>query len=591
MKLLTKITFITILLIGCIFNAEAQKFQWVKGGGASSSTNQYAAYMCTDPHGNVYALNIIGGNAPITADTFHSSFYYGTNNIILITSYNCNGQMRWAKPIGSSDGVTPYGISSDSLGNVYIGAEYVHIHGPLYVGNDTTIAGGSYLAEGILQLDTSGHLNWIRFVGNNTSASFGSLPGYGSPLICDANNNAHYFVYAKSGVLIMTGVTSIYGVYDITYNTAGNMLSSVRLDLDSEWYLHGVIIDPVTNKLYVSGEVNMGMGAGVDTFFAAAFDASRHKLWQYFCGHGDDDGIGAITLDQFKHLHFCGNAQAVSGPTTFSFNGDSVVRVHYNGDMGIILTTDTNGHTLWIKNFDGSLNVNTLNGITQLPNGKVASTGTFAGVVINGYDSIVTPSGEGQIPYLVIVDSAGDLENIQQIYGDGFYDAGNVITSDIVGNVYVGGQSVDSIWAGIPPIPAFHSVGGATDFFVMKYGVDCSCTSMPIAAPFTDTGIHTIGFTYTGSTTGLDSVVWNFDDGSMDTGTTALHTYSVAGTYRPCVTIYTDCGSDMYCNNLVVLIPSLVVSTLYCNSKQNLSFCCRKIALPTTGKFGHLLKD
>jgi hypothetical protein len=46
----------------------------------------------------------------------------------------------------------------------------------------------------------------------------------------------------------------------------------------------------------------------------------------------------------------------------------------------------------------------------------------------------------------------------------------------------------------------------------------------------------------------------------MDTGSTALHTYSVAGTYRPCVTIYTDCGSDMYCNNVVVLIPSLITS-------------------------------
>jgi hypothetical protein len=94
----------------------------------------------------------------------------------------------------------------------------------------------------------------------------------------------------------------------------------------------------------------------------------------------------------------------------------------------------------------------------------------------------------------------------------------------------------------------------------MKYGVDCSCTSMPIASAYTDTGHHTVGFTYTGSTTGIDSVVWNFDDGSTATGTTALHTYSVAGTYRACVTIYTACGSDLYCKNVVVLIPSLIIS-------------------------------
>jgi hypothetical protein len=222
------------------------------------------------------------------------------------------------------------------------------------------------------------------------------------------------------------------------------------------------------------------------------------------------------------------------------------------------MTTDTNGHPLKIKSFDASTDVNSLNGLTQLPNSKVAAVGTYAGVLTDG--TVTLSPSIGQDPFLEIIDSASDLVTLQHIYGDGFYDAGYSITSDRVGNVYVGGQVVDSIWAGTPPIPAFHSVGGASDFFVMKYGVDCSCTSMPIAAPFTDTGTHTIGFSYTGSTTGLDSVVWNFDDGSTTTGTTALHTYSVAGTYRACVTIYTACGSDLYCKNVVVLIPSLVVS-------------------------------
>ena len=151
------------------------------------------------------------------------------------------------------------------------------------------------------------------------------------------------------------------------------------------------------------------------------------------------------------------------------------------------------------------------------------------------------------------------MQTIQRVFGDGFYNSGNVITADAVGNIYIGGQVVDSIWAGA--IPAYHSVGGNTDFFIMKYGVDCSCTSMPIAS-YTDTGNHTVGFTYTGTTTSIDSVVWNFGDGSATTtGTNPLHTYTASGTYHACATVYANCGSDIHCSDVVVMLPS-EISTL-----------------------------
>jgi len=545
----------------------------VRGGGtiqdlSSANMNEGSYFMCTDPNGNVYSLNVVGTD-PIYADTFYLSGAYGSDRNILLTSYNCNGQLRWAKLIASSNENTPYGIAADSLGNIYVAGDYYHNTGSqsFHIGNDTTITTSLDLATGLIQFDTLGHFKWVRFVGTNNFSSLSAIGGIGA-LTIDGMNNIHSFCYMETGVPLMPGDTSQFGVYDMTYNPTGSLLSAVRLDLDSQWFLHGAVIDPGTNKLYVCGEVNQSLRFGVvDTFFAAAFDASRNQLWWHYPGHGtNDDGFTGITLDQSKHMHFSGAAQG----GFFSFNGDSVnagSTLGYTGDMGIILTTDTNGHPLWIKQISGTLGVNSLTGITQLQNGKVAATGVFAGSLKSGTDSIV--GSLGQDPYLVIVDSAGDLVTLQHILGDGFYDEGTAITSDRIGNIYIGGEVVDSIWAGTEPIPAYHSVGGNTDFFVIKYGVDCSCTSMPIAAPYTDTGTHTIGFTYTGSTTGLDSVVWNFDDGSTATGTTALHTYSVAGTYRPCVTIYTDCGSDMYCNNVVVLIPSLITSneTTYSNLK------------------------
>lgn len=354
----------------------------------------------------------------------------------------------------------------------------------------------------------------------------------------------------------MTGVTSVHGVYDLTYNPAGTLLSAIHLALGSQWFVRGAVIDPTTNKLYTWGEVDQSSGA-TDTFFAAAFDASRNRLWQYFTGNDTmGSGLAGITLDQSMHLRFVGGAASyiTSVPTYFYFNGDTAYNTHYPlYAMSTIMTTDTNGTPLRIKKFDGSLAVSGLGAITLLPHNKIAAVGMFAGTVIDDLgNSIVTPPSEGQNPFLVIVDSAGDLQTIQQIHGNGFYDWGLAMASDRVGNIYLGGRVEDSIWAGVPAIPAYHSIGGTSDFYVMKYGVPCSCTSMPVAS-YTDTGNHIIGFTYTGTaSTSIDSMRWNFGDGSTSTVTNPTHTYSATGTYTVCVTVYTSCGSDSVCSNVTV---------------------------------------
>jgi hypothetical protein len=70
----------------------------------------------------------------------------------------------------------------------------------------------------------------------------------------------------------------------------------------------------------------------------------------------------------------------------------------------------------------------------------------------------------------------------------------------------------------------------------------------------------TVAFTYTGTTSGLDSVAWSFGDGATSTAANPVHSYTASGTYSACVTIYTDCGSATQCNNIVVAIPSGVAA-------------------------------
>ena len=551
-----------IMLFLCIVSGQAQQFKWVKGGGttqdfSASPSNMWerTEYMCTDANGNIYALSNVGTN-PIFADTFHrASGAYGANQNILLTSYNCNGQMRWAKLLANNAfGALPFGIAADNLGNIYVAGWFNTDGGVLHIGYDTTISppASDYLMTSLIQFDTSGHFKWIRFVGPNTFAAGSAINAGYAPLAIDGANNAHLFPDIKTGVALTPSVTSIYGVYDMTYNTAGTLLSAVRLDLDSQWFLHGAVIDPATSKLYVYGTQNQLSFGILDTFYAAAFDASRNQLWQHFCGHGNDDALTGIVLDPSKHLYFSGAAQPPVLPytTRFIFNHDSILAPGFF-DLSIIMRTDTNGNVGWIKHYDGT-NDNAFDGITLLTPDLLGLAGSFGEKVI--YDGDTINAGVGDDPFFSVIDTGGNLLALKSIHGDGVYDWGLAITSDGKGNMYIGGAVTDSIPNII--IPAYHTVGGNTDFFVIKYGVDCSCTAGPIAS-YTDTGTSTIGVTYTGTTLGLDSVVWNFGDGSHATGITALHTYITSGTYHVCVIVYTTCGSDIHCSDITVTCGGL----------------------------------
>jgi len=94
--------------------------------------------------------------------------------------------------------------------------------------------------------------------------------------------------------------------------------------------------------------------------------------------------------------------------------------------------------------------------------------------------------------------------------------------------------------------------------------VNILCAGAPIAS-FTDSGTHTVSFTYTGTTTGLDSVVWNFGDGHTDTGLNPHHIYATTDTYHVCVTVYTYCGKDSACSNIIVHtvgVPSVAIANI-----------------------------
>ena len=82
-----------------------------------------------------------------------------------------------------------------------------------------------------------------------------------------------------------------------------------------------------------------------------------------------------------------------------------------------------------------------------------------------------------------------------------------------------------------------------------------------LSAGYTDTGSHIVGFTYTGTATGVDSLRWSFGDGNTSIASNPVHTYSVSGIYHVCVTAYNSCGADSACGNITVAVPTAGLGT------------------------------
>ena len=121
------------------------------------------------------------------------------------------------------------------------------------------------------------------------------------------------------------------------------------------------------------------------------------------------------------------------------------------------------------------------------------------------------------------------------------------------GNLYFAGDYFGTEVFG----PDTISFTGPEQLFVAKYTYSpggCSLCPIP-SASFSFTGSPDVNFSYTGVSAGLDSVIWNFGDGTAGSGTNPVHTYSAIGTYTTCVTAYNSCGSNTACN-MVAITPT-----------------------------------
>lgn len=588
-----------ILSLSCYFTAayaQGQGWQWAKRSGISrqqSSTTAANSEICTDKFGNVYMSALIA-DSNFSIDG-HSLATWGKTDI-LISSFNCEGTYRWSKVMGSSndsDRVTS--IKTDSVGNVYVCGTMTlksqsggSVNG--HLGTDTSITGNSYRTMFLAKWDSGGNFKWLRmpqpdtigFINANLNTSI-----FGMDVSPDGTVHLACYLspggYAGYNMRIYTS-----GAYVIRYDANGNYLGNTALDMHQSDYrisfwvpLFGTRFkyDPVNSRYLVygfatTGNIGLRYIGSTPIFpslgYIASFKTSNGSVAfqkiQTTNSNSDDTLLNVmdLSLDRSGNIFIVGEALAGC-----NFNGVKFANPLSQKSTFIIKMDGNNGDTLWTKLGRRSVNrfylyapqhwesdrISVSNGVVSI-GGMLIDSLNYPNYSIHNNRMLDSTDG-----YMLQLNATTGAINNSVIIPSAPGGTMRSVAHDERGNFYFGGFVTDSIRFTSPNSPggtAFYDINPFPNYypfwFLAKWGVPgCSCT-VPYAGYVAGSGTNkTVVYTYTGTTSGIDSLVWDWGDGqstAVSSGfTTAItHTYATAGKqYTVCVNVYGDCGSNQYC--------------------------------------------
>jgi hypothetical protein len=561
-NLTMKKLYLLIILLASIIPATAQKINWLNVGGStdilSNGAVQYEAVtdVCVDDRKNTYILAQVGTNS-IKADTFQQTADYNFITWhILFAKYDCNGTMRFAKLIQSRHINNCHGLLYDK-GKVYVSGSLYNIN--KRIGYDASFS-SMYQSAFLSKFDTSGTYEWTKFVGVDAPASFGTGSPDGS-LAVDGSGNIHYFNAMLSGVQITPSIVSTTGNYDLKYDVNGNLLSATKLQLhDTAYIVKQAEIDKATGKYYVLFERAVGSTTHSSSYLTA-YNPNGSQIWL--------DSVNFLAnLSYFVYKQNDGIyiPGYVSNNQTFSLGGKLIQGPASNRSVTLSKIELTGGKAQWIKRvidnqYGGQISMGMLPDNTLVLGGEINGTMT-----IGSYTRSSKP-GEFGNPVLVNIDTNGNFLDYREMYGNGNTEGVYELTVDKAGSVYFGGllRSNSISAGGLPTKPA---IGGNSDFFVGRYGWDCSCPAGPtipnVSFIYTaDSATRQMVFTYTGTQT-LDSIRYLFGDGTDTVGwMNPSHIYSRdQDTFSVCITSYLPCGKRSVCKRVGFPVKSDNVAML-----------------------------
>ena len=289
--------------------------------------------------------------------------------------------------------------------------------------------------------------SWLKLLGSESSGW-----EYGESIAVDSIGNS-YITGHTNGKL--DGNINAYGstAFVLKYDAYGNKQWAKVIGSSIATYGNGIAVDAGGNSYitgYTDGDLDGNINAGDKDILVAKYDANGNKLWSKLLGTSRYDGGYGIAVDLIGNCYIVGNT---SGNLDGNIN---------SGSQDIFVSKfDTNGNKLWTKQL-GTIQIDGGVGIAVDIIGNCYITGGSSGN-LDGNDNAGPGATDFTEDIFVTKYDTNGNKLWTKLFGTYYSEVGKGIAIDIIGNIYITGQTNGNLDG--------NTNSGGWDIFVTKLDV------------------------------------------------------------------------------------------------------------------------
>lgn len=487
-------------------NAQTQDWQWAKRGGGNSSMNTGSVIYSTgrdrvlevavDGDNNYYFLaEINSNNANYDGESITT---YGNSNRkdIFIFSTTCEGNFRWKKTIGGGFSDYANSLKVDNNNNVYVSGKTISFPNFTSVHFDTDTIKAPAPAIGnldesfkgafILKYNQDGDFQWLVEPEGILSSP---LNGGVLRMDIDENNTVHTLLIFLEGehldgqlVVDEDDSQTVIAKFD----EDGNLLSYVLIDLEPGYnigYDYQMVYDSNLDRYYIADTKRNGSdvisinGFGEATgnqkgFYLAAIDNQGEVIWHQESSRPNSWTLGDIKLDNNGDIYFTGVANSNSSEND-TFAGHVFEYTPSAGNgIPFLVKLDSDGDLIWGTNADLS---------TRFPGRSIALGNNDVyvglGMTYSEWDNQIIDGIElgGFVPDPTLLRfnaNTGSLEEVIRM-PDNTSGQDEIMSIALdLNQNIIMGGHFSGTLLASHPLPTLSKLGGDSDFFIAKYGTN-----------------------------------------------------------------------------------------------------------------------
>lgn len=468
---------ILTLAILTITPSQAQTFDWTVP--FSGDNYSQGLGIAADPDGNVLTTGVFWGTVDFDPSAATATLT-STSEEIFITKQDPNGNLIWAKQIGSIGGDIAWGITSDNTGNIYVTG---HFQGtvdfdPGVTENFVTGAGAQDIF--ILKLNADGEFIWVKTIGGSDfeKAFKIKVDASNNIYICGSVNNGTVDFDPGAGTSFLT---SFFDTYLLKLNAAGDfvwvkqftnasdivVINDFDFDASGNIYTTGRFLG--TANFNTSGGTTNLTSAGGNDVFIAKLNATGDLQWTKQMGGTGHDVSNGIDVSASGDLILTGYFS-----TAADFDPDAGVETLTSiGDRDIfVCKLNSSGAFSWAKGVGGS-GLDQAETIRANVAGDIFVAGTFSSTA--DFDpgagtANLTAFGANDA-VLFKLNSSGTFQSVLQ-FGGSETDWLQALAIDADQNVLFAGWFQGTADLDPTAVTSNYTTVGATDAFVGRLELD-----------------------------------------------------------------------------------------------------------------------